>query len=94
MTGLSTPSRVALVVAVLLASLSLVAWRQSRALEALGGLDAARKEVSLALAERAELNRRIQYLQSYGRVVRDARTRLGMHRPDASEQVLLAQERP
>ncbi len=94
MSGLSTPSKVALVIAVLLASLSLVAWRQSRALEALGGLDAVRKEMSLALAERAELNRRIQYLQSYGRVVRDARTRLGMHTPDAREQVLLAQDRP
>jgi hypothetical protein len=89
MRGFSTSSRVALAVAGLLASLSLVAWRQSRALEALGGLDTVKKELSLSLAERAELNRRIQYLQSYGRVVRDARTRLGMRIPDASEQVLL-----
>lgn len=94
MSGLSTSSRVALAVAGLLASLSFVAWRQSRALEELEGLDTLTKEMSLARAERAELTRRIQYLQSYGRVVRDARARLGMRIPDASEQVLLPGERP
>jgi cell division protein FtsL len=89
---LSAPLRAALAVAALLASLSLVAWRQSRALERLGELDGARKEMALALAEGAELRRRIQYLESYGRVVAAARERLGMHVPDASEQVLLAVE--
>jgi cell division protein FtsL len=89
MMGAPTSTRVALAVAGLLASLSFVAWRQSRALEALEGLDTLRKEASLARAEGAELTRRIQYLQSYGRVVKDARERLGMRIPDASEQVLL-----
>lgn len=89
MTPLSTSSRVALAVACLLASLSLVAWRQSRGLEALGGLDAIQNEISLSRAERSELERHIQYLQSYGRVVRDARERLGMRIPGTSEQVLL-----
>jgi cell division protein FtsL len=89
---LSPSSRTALCVSALLASLSLVAWRQSRAMEVLEEVDRARKEIALARAEQAELNRRIQYLGSYGRVVSDARRRLRMHVPDASEQVLLAGE--
>jgi cell division protein FtsL len=89
---LSTPSLVALAFAALLASLSLVTWRQSRALEALADLDRARRERSLAESDRVELDRRIQYLESRGRVVPEARRRLGMHTPDGSEMVLLPGE--
>lgn len=88
------PIRVALAVAALLASLSLVAWRQSRALETMEALDHVRRERSLTLAERAELERRIHYLESRARVVPAARERLGMHMPDASEIVYLPGEFP
>lgn len=90
--GFATSSAVALAVAILLASLSLVTWRQSRAYEANEALDGVRRARSLAEAERSELIRRIQYLESRGRVVPDARRRLGMHSPGASEIVLLPGE--
>jgi cell division protein FtsL len=82
--------RAVLAVLALLAALSLVAWRQSRALEALAALDVVRRERVLAEAERAGLDSRIQFLESRGRVVPDARARLGMHLPDATEIVILA----
>lgn len=85
MKALSGGSKAALVVAALLASLSLVAWRQGRALEELRELDRFRKEIALAGAHGSELRRTIQYLESYGRVVPAARARLGMDIPDASE---------
>lgn len=87
--SLSTPSVVALAVALLLASLSLVTWRQSRAFEGLAVLDRVQRDRSLAEAELSELHRHLQYLESRGRVVPEARERLGMHTPDASEIVLL-----
>lgn len=87
--GLSTPSLVALAFAALLASLSLVTWRQSRALEALAELESVRREHSLAEADRAELVRRIQGLESRARVVSEARSRLGLHIPDDTENVFL-----
>lgn len=86
---LSGTSLTALAVAALLAALSLVTWRQSRTREALVELDRIQRSVSLVEAERAELQRRIQVLESRGRVVRDARERLGMRNPDAGEIVLL-----
>ena len=88
------PTRVALAVAALLASLSLVAWRQSRALETMEALDHLRREKSLAVAERVELERRIHHLESRARVVPAARERLEMHMPDASEIVYLPGEDP
>lgn len=85
----SGTSLTALAVALLLAALSLVTWRQARALEALAELDAAQRQISLVEAERAELQRRIQVLESRSRVVRDARERLQMRPPHAEEIVLL-----
>ncbi|MFQ5537095.1 MAG: hypothetical protein ACE5GJ_06545 [Gemmatimonadota bacterium] len=81
--------RLSLAVAVLLASLGLVTWRQSRAFEALARVDSLRHEESLARAELVELERRIQVLESRGRVVPLARERLGMHMPASSELVIL-----
>lgn len=92
MSRVSGPSFVALAVAALLAALSLVAWRQSRALEALAELDHVRRETALVMAERLELQRRIRHLESRPRVVSEARERLGMHTPDASEIVILSGE--
>lgn len=82
--------RVALGFAVLLASLSLVIWRQSRALEEMRALDSVRRERAVVEAERAELVQRIRHLESRSRVVSDATSELGMHVPSGSEIVILS----
>ena len=81
--------RAALVIAVLLGALGMVTWRQSRALEALAALDDRSRTASVAAAERVELERSIQVLESRQRVVPEARDRLGMHIPTGSELVQL-----
>ena len=81
--------RLALAFAALLAALTMVIYRQSRALEVLRAADEMRSARVIAEAERSELARRIQTLQSRARVVTDARTRLGMHVPSADEIVIL-----
>ena len=90
MRRLSASSRAALCVAALLASLSFVAWRQGRALEAFEELDSVRREISLARAEAAELERRIQYLESRSRVVPAAAEQLGMHLPERAELEIIS----
>ena len=84
--------RAALTVAVLLLALGFVTWRQSRAFEVLGELEEVRRTSAEARAERIDLERGIQALESRSRVVPAARARLGMHTPDASELVILAAE--
>ena len=74
----------------LLSALSLVTWRQSRAFEALAELDRLERSLSLAESERTDLLRRIQGLDSRTRISSVAQEHLGMHRPDASEIVLLS----
>ena len=86
---LPATSLAVLAVALVLIALSVVTWRQSRAREGLAELDQLRRQISLAQAEETELVRRIQLLESRGRVVRDARERLGMRTPRAEEIVLL-----
>ena len=83
-----------LAVALFLAGLSLVAWRQSRAREALAELDGIRREISLIHQERNELMNRIQSLESRSRITREAEERLGMRLPSDSlgEIVLLVRE--
>jgi cell division protein FtsL len=89
---ISGTSLAALAVAALLISLSLVTWRQARAGEALVELDGLKREASLIEAQRAELLRRIQVLESRSRVVRDARERLGMRGPNAEEIVIMSRD--
>lgn len=74
----------------LLSALSLVTWRQIRAFEALAEFDRLERSLSLAESERTDLLRRIQGLDSRTRISSVAQERFGMHRPDASEIVLLA----
>jgi len=81
--------RPALSVAILLGSLGMVTWRQSRTLETLARLDEIRRQISVADAERVELKRRIQVLESRTWVVPAARKRLGMHTATTSEMVIL-----
>ena len=84
--------RTALTVAMVLLALGFVTWRQSRALEVLRELEEVRRASAEARAERIELERGIQTLESRSRVVPAARARLGMHTPDASELVILTAE--
>ena len=90
MTRLAGTSMVALATAALLASLSLVTWRQARAMESLEQVDGIRRELSLGESERADLLSLVRVLESRGRVVPEAREELGMRMPDASEIVILA----
>ena len=77
---------------VLVTSLGFVTWRQSRAFEAHVELDRLRNQVSVAQAERIQLERSIQVLESRTHIVPAASERLGMHMPDGSEQVFLPTE--
>ena len=86
----ATASLLALGFSGLLSALSLVTWRQSRAFEALAELDGVERSLSLAESERAELLRRVQGLVSRTRISKVAQEHLGMHRPEASEMVLLS----
>ncbi|MEO5510653.1 MAG: hypothetical protein ABIV28_00670 [Longimicrobiales bacterium] len=81
--------RTAIACALFFASLSLVVWRQSRALETLRALDAARSEHVMLESSRASLVREIQLLESRNRVVATAGARLGLHVPTGSEIVIL-----
>jgi cell division protein FtsL len=92
MTELGPFIRAGLAVVALLGSLAMVTWRQSRAFEELGRLDEVRRQASVAEAERVELERSIQVLESRGRVVRLARERLGMHTAITAEMVILPGE--
>jgi cell division protein FtsL len=81
--------RLALAFAGLLASLSLVVWRQSRALESLRALDEVRQERTVLETERSLLVSRIQRLESRGRVGAVAGARLGLRIPVGGEIVVL-----
>jgi cell division protein FtsL len=81
--------RIALACAALLAALSGVVYRQSRALEALRALDTARNEHTMLESSRASLSREIQDLESRNRIVAVAGERLGLHIPSGSEIVIL-----
>jgi cell division protein FtsL len=81
--------RLALCFAALLAALTMVIWRQSLALETLGELDRLRDGRALAEAERSDLMRRIEQLESRAHVVASAAERLGMRVPMAHEIVIL-----
>lgn len=81
--------RASVALAAFLAALATVTWRQSRAFEALAELDELRWRSSVARAERVEVERRIQGLESRSRVVGEARRRFGMRMPDAAELVIL-----
>lgn len=88
----SVLGRVTVTFVVFVSSLGFVLWRQSRAFEAHVELDEVRRQVAVAQAEQIELERTIQVLLSRTRVVPEARRRLGMHTPDASEQIFLPAE--
>lgn len=92
MRRLAGTSLVALATAIFLASLSLVAWRQGKALEAMSHLDELNREWTLAVAEKDDLQRRIRYLESRARIIPEAMGRIGMQKPEAEEIVILSGE--
>lgn len=94
MRRMSDSKRVAIAVGALLASLSVVTWRQMRTLEALEELHDLGQEIEVVSAVRKDLRGEIQYLESRGRVVPEARERLGMHNPAADEIVYLSGVNP
>jgi len=75
---------VALCVALLMGSLSIVAWRQGPARDAVARHQRVQEEVMLERDERAGLQQRIRHLESRKRVVTDARA-LGFEVPDPSK---------
>lgn len=89
--------RAAGLLALLLASLSTVVWRQSRGAALQREVRALEAERAVAESERLRLSTRIQGLQTRARIVQVARDRLGMHLPADSEVVLVplpAEEEP
>jgi cell division protein FtsL len=81
--------RVALAFAALLASLSMVVWRQSRAHEVLRDVDALRSARAVAEAERSALMTRVQTLESRARIKALAESRWDMRVPASGELVTL-----
>ena len=81
--------RLALCFAALLGALTMVIWRQSLALATLRELDRVRDGRALAEAERSDLIRKIEQLESRAAVVSAAQARLGMRVPSAHEIVIL-----
>lgn len=86
--------RTALLFALLLGSLTLVVWRQSRALTVLREVEQVRRERVLEEARRASLSRRVEQLESRARVSEVARTRFGMRLPSGEEIVILPLRAP
>jgi hypothetical protein len=81
--------RMGIACALLFGALSMVVWRQSRALEELRAMDVARAQRALLQAERSELQRSIQRLESRPYVVAVAGERLGLRVPAGGEIVFL-----
>lgn len=81
--------RVALALVAFLASLSLVIWRQSQALELLGELDAVRSRRAAVESQKSQLVSRIQYLESRSRIAEVAGARWGMRVPQSDEEFVI-----
>ncbi len=86
--------RAALLFGLLLASLTLVVWRQSRALSMLREVEAVRQSRVLEEARRASLDRQVSHLESRGRVSEAVSARFGMRLPTGQEIVILSLREP
>lgn len=85
----TTTVRLALLLALLLGSLTLVVWRQSHALAVLRELETVRRERVVEEARRSALSRRVEQLESRTRVSAVARARFDMRLPSGDEIVIL-----
>jgi cell division protein FtsL len=81
--------RAGLLFLLLLGSLTLVVWRQSRALEMQRALEAVRRERAVEESRRTALLRRVEQLESRSRVSAAAGSRFGMRLPAGDELVIL-----
>ena len=81
--------RVALAFAAFLGSLSLVIWRQSRALEVLRELDGARVERASIESGKSRQMEAIQHLESRGRIADLTGQRWGMRVPSSEEEFVI-----
>jgi cell division protein FtsL len=88
-TGGEGTLRVALAFAAFLGSLSLVIWRQSRALEVLRELDGARVERAAVESDKSRNVEEIQVLESRGRIAGVAGTQWGMRVPSSDEEFVI-----
>ena len=85
MSRISTPLTVAVLVACLLAALSVGAWRQGRAREVMAERERLQTEIVFEVDERTELQQRIRYLESRRRIRELAEESLGLRQPTDSE---------
>ena len=92
MRALAGTSMVGLAVAAFLASLSLVSWRQVEALRQLEHLEVLEQECLVEKATLEELENKVRHLESWGRVVSEAESRLGMRRALSADIILLPVE--
>lgn len=88
------PPRAVFALAILLASLTAVAWRQSTTRETMAELVAAERELALAADEREELARELAGLESRLRIGAEAARRLGMRPPGEQEVVITSGATP
>jgi len=82
------PVREIFALAILLASLTAVAWRQSTTRETMAALDAADRELALAADEHEEVVRELTALESRPWIGAEAARRLGMRPPSEQEVVI------
>lgn len=80
--------RAILALAVVLASLTAVAWRQSTARETMQELAAAERELAIVIDEREELARELAAMETRPWTGREAGKRLGMRAPTENEVVI------
>lgn len=82
------PLREIFALAILLASLTVVAWRQSTTRETMAELDAAERELAVTADEREVLARELAGLESRLWIGAEAAGRLGMRPPGEQEVVI------
>lgn len=80
---------IALAIVLLLASLSLVTWRQTRARALYQTLDSLRGTQEVLRAEIRALETEIVHLESRGRIEEAAEARLDLHRSTTEERIEL-----
>ena len=77
-----------LLLAVVLVSLTTVAWRQSTTRETMEELAAAERELAIAVDEREELSRELSAMETRPWIGAEAARRLGMRAPTENEVVI------
>lgn len=88
MTSKWVSPRAIFALAILLASLTAVAWRQSTTRQTMEDLHAVERELALATDEREELARELAGLESRLWIGAEAAKRLGMRPPSEQEVVI------